>query len=426
MHAERRMHTPGPVELTTAKGLPAAADVDLAGADVGWSVFDGTALLPLVVLNERAVRHNIDTMAAFCERHGVSLAPHGKTTMAPALFDLQLAAGAWGITAATVWQARVMKAGGVARVLIANEVVAEGDARWLAESLQDPDFDVSCYVDSRAGVEILDRAMAALPGTRRLPVLVEYGVPAGRTGARTIDDALDVAAAVGASTRLELRGTSAFEGIITASADRDVDELVVDFLEELAALTVAIGATGGFGAVPEVVVSAGGSAYFDHVVDVLGRIELDRPVRVVLRSGCYVTHSDGGYEHSSPMGSAPRLPVAEGRLEASMEVWGVVLSRPEPTQAIVGIGKRDVSPDGDPPVVRHLRRPDGTPVAGGAHVAAMNDQHAYLEVDADSPLVVGDLASLGVRHPCTTFDKWRVIPMVDDDLVVRRLVRTYF
>ncbi len=421
------MQTQRPVELTTAKGLPAATDLDLAAAaSVGWSVFDGTALLPLVVLNERAVRHNVDTMAAYCERHGVSLAPHGKTTMAPALFDLQLAAGAWGITAATVWQARVMKAAGVPRVLIANEVVAEADVRWLAEALEDPDFDVCCYVDSRAGVEILERVLTDVSGDRPLPVLVEYGVPGGRTGARTIDEALDVARSVSASSRLELRGTSAFEGIITATAGGSADALVVDFLAELAELTVAIGAAGGFDAVSEVVVSAGGSAYFDHVVDVLGRIELDRPVRVVLRSGCYVTHSDGGYEHSSPMGSAPRVPIADGRLEAAMEVWGVVLSRPSRTQAIVGIGKRDVSPDGDPPVLRRLRRPDGNPVTGSARVVAMNDQHAYLEVDADCSLAVGDLASLGVGHPCTTFDKWRAIPMVDDDFVVRRIVRTYF
>src|SRR6056297_3193682 len=88
-------------------------------------LFTAGFLWPVAVIIEPTLRRNSATMAAFCARHGMALAPPGKTTMTPALFELQLADGAWAITAATVWQARLMQAAAVPRVLIANEVVSE-------------------------------------------------------------------------------------------------------------------------------------------------------------------------------------------------------------------------------------------------------------------------------------------------------------
>lgn len=126
------------------------------------------------------------------------------------------------------------------------------------------------------------------------------------------------------------------------------------------------------------------------------------------------------------MGSSPRLAQESGRLRAAMEVWGAVLSRPEPTRAIVGIGKRDISADSGLPRIRRARLADGKIVNVTGPVVALNDQHAYLDIAADSPLSPGDLVALGVTHPCTTFDKWRAIPMVDDDYRVRQIIRTYF
>ena len=426
---EVRLSAPSdrPVELVTPKGLPPDAPADLAAVNQrGWNLFTAGFHWPAAVIIEPILRRNSATMAAYCARHGVSLAPHGKTTMAPDLFDIQLQDGAWAITAATVWQARVMKAAGVPRVLLANEVVSAGEIGWLAEALADPSFEISCYVDSIAGVEILDRVLSAHGIARPLPVLVELGVPEGRTGARSVVEAAAVAAAAGKTATLQVLGTSAFEGIISARGPQSADDRVATLLADLHRLTVMIAETGGFDETPEVVISAGGSMFFDYVVAEFGRVDLGRALRPVLRSGNYLMHADGGYEHSSPMGGDPRLPSSAGRLQAAMEVWGTVVSRPEPTRALVGVGKRDVSPDGSPPVVRGIRTATGEPRPGTATTVALNDQHAYLDVDADDPIAAGDLVAFGVNHGCTTFDKWRAITMVDEAYQVRGVVRTYF
>lgn len=415
------------VELVPPKGLPPASLGDAEVAFVpGQLLFDAGLHWPVATIKWPTLLRNSRTMVDYCARHGMSLAPHGKTTMTPAIFDLQMEHGAWAITAATVWQARIMMAAGVCRVLIANEVVAGPELDWFATVLGDPAFEVLCYVDSVAGVELMDRGLGAAGAPRPLPVLVELGVEGGRTGVRTVEEGLRVAAAAAAAANLTVVGTSGFEGIIGEKDGVSAETRVRGFLADLHRLTSGIEAAGGFGDTPEVLISAGGSAYFDLVVEEFTRVDLGRPLRPIVRSGNYLTHADGGYELSSPMGTEPRLAEEEGRLHAAMEVWGVVLSRPEPTRAIVGVGKRDISPDNNTPVVRQVRDAAGAPREVAASCVSLNDQHAYLDVPADSPIAVGDLVAFGTPHACTTFDKWRTIVLIDDDYAVQKVVRTYF
>src|SRR5690625_3209267 len=87
------------------------------------NLFESGFIGPVLTLDAAAMRHNMATMAAWCTHHGVKLAPHGKTTMAPQLFEAQLDHGAWGITAANFSQLRVYRAFGVARILFANQLV---------------------------------------------------------------------------------------------------------------------------------------------------------------------------------------------------------------------------------------------------------------------------------------------------------------
>jgi D-serine dehydratase len=386
---------------------------------IGWSIFDTDVAYPVAVMFDSAITHNNRALADYCTRHGVSLAPHGKTTMAPALFRRQLAAGAWAITAATTWQARTMWSAGVNRVLIANQVVVPGEIAWLSNA-QAQGFEPYCYVDSLAGVEIMSSALAEAGAERSLPVLLELGIEGGRTGARTIDEAMQVASAVARSPHLALTGTSGFEGLLGP-------ERVDRFLLAIVELTHAVAAEGSFEPSPEVIVTAGGSAYFDHVVDRFADVEIDQPLRIVIRSGCYITHDDGSLHEASPMGQTPRTGHDE-HLVPALEVWGVVLSRPEPTRAIIGIGKRDASTDGLFPLVKQVRRRGSQQIERVApnRVVQVNDQHAYLDVDPSDPLAVGDLVGVGISHPCTTFDKWRSIPIVDDHYRVVEIADTLF
>lgn len=388
--------------------------------EMGWNAL-ADLLFPVLVLKERALRHNLDVMARFCRRHGVDIAPHGKTTMSPQLLRRQLQSGAWGVTAATPAQARLFRAFGVERILIANQVVDPAGLRWLASELDgNPGTTLFCLVDSVRGVELMEAGLAAAGLRSRLPVLVELGVQAGRTGARTADGARAVAAAVARSQRLRLAGVECFEGVL-----REPGEAVDGLLREVRRLTERLASAGAFAGAEEVLVTAGGSAFFDRVVHHLaGPWDLGLPVRVVLRSGCYLTHDHGDYERLSPLGG--RLPEWDP-LQPALEVWGLVHSRPEPALAILGFGKRDVSYDVALPRPLWVRRRDeSTRPAAGMEVFRLNDQHAYLRLPVTDELAVGDMLGCGLAHPCTVFDKWRSIPLVGDAYEVTGAIRTFF
>ncbi len=399
-----------------AKGFP-ALETPIEADEVAahrWNLFDGRFLLPTMVLHEAALAHNIRLIADYCTARGVSLAPHGKTTMAPAIFQRQLAAGAWAMTLATPWQARVAATVGVPRIIIANEVVDAAGIAWLSSTLDGHQPEVYCWVDSVDGVELLDDQLGG--HERRLPVCIEVGIPDGRAGVRTLDAALTVARRVSESSSLRLAGVACFEGVAqgTDPAERaGVVRALVDLVRAVGrSIDDQVAAGGG----TEIILTGGGSQYLDLVVDGL-RAPLDTrlPVRVVLRSGCTVTHDDGGYDLVSPFGS---VRAGSGpRLRSALEIWAPVLSVPEPGRAIAGAGKRDLPHDGAPPPVLHVRGRDGVirnVSEDQVRVVRLNDQHAYLDVAWQQSIAVGDLVAFGVRHPCMAFDRWRWIPVIDE------------
>ena len=88
--------------------------------------------LPAALLKKTALENNIAWMQRYADARGVSLAPHGKTTMTPWIFQAQQRAGAWGIGVGSAWQASAAMASGVERVLMVNQLV--GQANMLAVS----------------------------------------------------------------------------------------------------------------------------------------------------------------------------------------------------------------------------------------------------------------------------------------------------
>ncbi|MCW0214229.1 MAG: amino acid deaminase [Pseudonocardia sp.] len=414
---------PGPL----AKALPEAA----GSATVGEFLATGPRLsafgTPLLVLTGTALRENAARMAAWCGERGVGLAPHGKTTMAPTLWDLQLRAGAWGITLATPSQVRVGLRFGVRRIMLANSLVDPHGVAMVAGARDaDPGLDVLTWVDSVETVAAMERALPAAPA-RPLTVLVELGAPGGRTGARGVAAAQAVAAAVVASPDLVLGGVSGYEGALAHDASPASLDAVRAYLEDLAVLHRSLRYE-----TDEVVVTAGGSAYFDDVADVLGPLADDR-TRVLLRSGAYLVHDDGFYRGISPF-ARPTGPGAGGSpFRSAMHAWARVVSVPEPGLALLDAGKRDVPYDEGLPEPQLLADSLGgpaTPLTG--EITAVNDQHAFLRTQV--PVRVGQVVRLGLSHPCTAFDKWQWIPVVEDDPehgsepdpVVVDLVRTYF
>jgi D-serine deaminase-like pyridoxal phosphate-dependent protein len=377
---------------------------DLAATRPG--LFDGGFSWPLLVVRRSAVEANIATMAGYAATHGFSFAPHAKTTMAPGLIHAQLAAGAWGCSVATANQALILRRLGVPRVLLANLLLDPTALRWFAAEV-DRGFDAYLQVDSVAGVD----AVSAAAGPTPLKVLVELGHAQGRTGARSVDEALAVARTVAQRPGLTLAGVTGYEGGVPGGAAG-----VSAYLDDLAALGRAVLPF----AAAEPVVSAGGSAWFDLVAARLTAATVPG-ARRVLRSGASVTHDDGFYRERTPFTRVP------GSLDAAIAVWAQVLSTPEPGLAIVGMGKRDVSFDEGLPVPLQVRRLDGTRApATGLRLTRLNDHHGYVDVSGDVVVQPGELIRFGISHPCTAFDKWRAVPIVEDDDTVSDVLSTYF
>ena len=373
---------------------------------------------PLLTLREPALAGNLGAMAAYCARAGVELAPHGKTAMSPELAARQLSSGAWGITVATIGQLRMYRAFGFPRLLLANELVDEGGIAWLAGELAaDPGFAAYCYVDSADGVAILDRVLTAHPAGRRLPVLVEIGV--GRTGCRTDEQALAVARAAAATPTLTVAGVAGYEGTIGGGPAPRLD-LVTSFCRRLASLAGAVAEAAGTGG--EFIATAGGSVYFDVVARELKAAGLDG-LTVLLRSGGYLFHDHGICQASTP---AARGVAGAPVFRPALELWAQVLSRPEPGLALLTAGRRDAGFDAGLPVPLRMRHRDGAASALAGQVTELNDQHAYLRLDPGTALAPGDLVCLGISHPCTTLDKWRLIAVLDDDDRVIDAVHTFF
>lgn len=414
------------------KGFPTEREPFRVGdaGGIGLRLLDGGLPLPVAVLRESALRHNADWFGRFVAETGVSLCPHGKTTLAPQLFAEQLRDGAWGITVANVHQALIAAQAGAPHVLMANQLASAGDVRrWIGIAARHPDQRLLTLVDSPEQAAMLIAAVRDA-GARPLDVLVELGIAGGRTGCRDPAQALALARLLRSAPELRLAGVEAFEGLhVTGDPVRDA-QLIGEWMASLANLAQDCDREGLFEC-DELLVSAGGSAVFDLVADRL-RIAASRPVRIVLRSGCYISHDDGMYRRHLAAVAARGLTRAtrEGTLRAALEVWAAVQSCPEPGLAIVTLGRRDVGTDADLPKPLHWFRPgrDQRPRPAPAHwlVSAHNDQHGYLRVDAGDGLAVGDWIGFGISHPCTTFDKWRLIWGVDDDYRVTRAIRTYF
>lgn len=389
-------------------------------------LFTGGFTTPVLALSAESVEHNLALLETYARRHGLVFAPHGKTSMSPQLFARQLEHGAWGITAAVPHQARVYRAYGIQRIFLANELVDAAALRWLAGELDaDPGFRFVCYVDSVRGVELMDEALRAAGASRRVDVVVELGAGEGaRTGARTEADCAEVADAVASAGSLRLVGVAGYEGEVPEASG----ERVRDWLRRLVALAASFDAQGRFAALEageQVVISAGGSAWFDAVADVFAEIpELSSPVCKLLRSGAYVSHDDGHYRHLTPFNRVPE----EGALQPAFRLWAQVVSRPSPGQAFLNAGKRDAAYDLDLPQAQVVRsgRDGSVREASGIEITGLSDQHAWVRTAEGAALEVGDWVGMGLSHPCTSFDKWQLIPLVAADGTVTDYIRTFF
>ncbi len=392
-------------------------------ASLGWNLLKEDLSLPAAVLYRDKLEHNLRWMQQFIDAYGARLAPHGKTTMAPRLFQMQLEAGAWGITLATVQQTMVAYHHGVRRVLMANQLVGRQNMAAIARLVEDPGFSFYSLVDSAELIEQLGAFFSARG--LRLQVLLELGTMGGRSGIRDEAQLESVLAALSRwRETIALCGVEVYEGICSDEA------AVRTFLERAVDVTRRVSGEKRFEQQP-ILLSGAGSIWYDVVAEVFSAAGFGKSVEIILRPGCYLTHDVGAYRQAQAR-ILEHNPVARrmhSGLIPALHVWAYVHSIPEPEVAIVGLGRRDAAFDsGLPTPALHFRPGDQAPAPAPSHwtLTKIMDQHAYLKVSSQDRLRPGDMIGFDISHPCLTFDKWRVLPVLDGEYRVVDVVQTFF
>lgn len=398
-----------------------------------WNLLRGDLPLPAAIIRESALKQNSLWMQQFLRFSGALLCPHGKTTMSPQLFKRQLDDGAWGITISTAQQLCVTRRHGFKRILMASQLIGKVEIRYvLHEMAKDPEFDFFCIVDSIEGVARLTECAREHSPGRPLQVFVECGYLGGRTGCRTLEEALQVARHVKhCDPFLALCGVEGYEGTLQLSEGPGTIERVRNFVKFLTSVAMTCADENLYAPGP-ILLSAGGSAFYDLVAETLSAAQLGGRQKVILRSGCYLTHDTGIYQRldealRSRLTNSKQL--GPGPIPA-LEIWTYVQSVPESNLAILTAGRRDCGHDAGLPVPLKRFRPseDIAPVQlnDDYQLTGLNDQHAYMRIPSTSSLRVGDMVALGISHPCTTFDKWRILFLVDDHYQITSAVETFF
>lgn len=375
-------------------------------ADHGTTAPDDNAAqsLPELRLSLPAVEHNVELMAAWCRERGVELCPHIKTTMTRPIVERQLRAGAWGVTVATARQASIALGWGARRILIANEVIHRPDLEAMRSWL-DAHRSLKLYVlvDSVAGLLLAGTVMRGAANPLR--ILIDLGARGGRSGVRDVPAALALARECEDKSGIVLAGVAGYEGVRPNRRDADV---LAQVDAHCRTTVEAFRAVSPWIRTEQPVFSMGGSAFPDRVIDAIADLP-DRAGRTggrplpVLRSGCYVTHDHGTYAEVSPVPG----------LRAALTVRAVVLSAPEPGRIVVGAGKRELPYDAGLPVLVSASDSQGTPLRAAKATATQIYDHHLVLTEAEG-LNVGDVVDLGISHPCSAFDRWPDITVIDD------------
>jgi len=373
------------------------------------NLFTTNFQFPIMVLKESAVKNNIAQMMSFCNSVDAQLAPHVKTTMSPQLAQMQVAAGATALTVANFWQGRIFLKHGFKNLIIANEVLDPTAIAEIAKINKQKQAEIIFYVDSILALEIIQKH-TPLEGEQNL--FIEIGTENGRGGVRELSLVEQLAQRIKADKRLNLIGVTGFEGAVPdAARGRRGEKKISKFCQKIVASAEL---AYPYKSDQQFVISAGGSAYFDIVARELNKFE--KPRRLLLRSGGYITHDHKYYEEIYPFASTDRS------FQPAIEVWAQVISKPEKDFGVLNLGKRDIGNDLHNPIP--IKSYDGQVKSFSAVIEKLNDQHGYLRGKQEFSLA--QLIGLGISHPCTTFDKWGLIPLVNDDYDLIDCLQTFF
>ncbi|WP_286263132.1 amino acid deaminase [Thalassotalea atypica] len=396
-------------------------------ADKGWSILAEEVSLPIAVINENRLLNNAIWMQKFSDEAEVKLAPHGKTSMAPELFKVQLDQGCWGISLATIAQVINAAQHGIQRIILANQLVGKLHMQLLADLLSTSDLEFYCFVDSKENALALGKYFSVR--NISLNILIEVGVAQGRCGWRDPDNIEPLLEIIKQFPHLKLCGVSFYEGVIHGN---EAETEIKRFIASISRLVSKLYKRDLFD-LDQIIITGAGSAWYDIVAQELMSSQSMRNINytAIIRPGCYLIHDTGIYQ-SAQDEIVQRSQLAcdvSGELISSLHLWAYVHSVPESGLAVIGLGKRDVAFDAGLPTPEYFYRP-GTEkpisVDKAWQVISIMDQHCLMKTTDNALLRPGDIICFSSSHPCLTMDKWRHIGLIDDNFVVNKTIETFF
>ncbi|MBI3208035.1 MAG: alanine racemase [Candidatus Solibacter usitatus] len=309
---------------------------------------------PALCLDLERYQRNAARLAAFLKQHGVSWRPHMKGQKAPRLAQMAVAAGAIGVTCATVYEAEAMAAAGIASILIAHETVGAAKLRRLARLEHK-----TCVISATDSAEHLHMLADAARAERVIiPVIVELDVGMHRSGIQPGEPAVQLARLAASTEGIRLEGLMGWEGHVTQLQGAEKTRAAQ---QSLAALVETARLFREHGLSAEIV-SCAGSGTFLESAQVTGITEAQAGGAVFSD----LTYQSWGVDH-----------------EFALTVLARVASRPAPDRIIVDAGFKAMSTDHGLPLILEL---------DGVKRLALSAEHATIVLNSPSPNPrVGDL-----------------------------------
>lgn len=328
---------------------------------------------PALVIDMDRVARNIARIQVVCDKAGVANRPHIKTHKSPLLAQMQIAAGAKGITCQKLGEAEVMADAGIDDILISYNLIGDEKMARLA-ALQ---AKASVTVAADNSTVIAGLAKAAAQSRRPLDVVVECDTGRKRAGVETSREAIALACEIAATPGL------VFAGFMLYPTETGWPAAQTFYDEALAGVREA-------GLEPRIV-STGGTPNLRHVGSLRGATE----------------HRFGTYIYND------RMQVAAGVADwddCALTIYATVVSRAGPDRGIIDAGSKTLTSDTGGGLDGHgliLEHPQ-------ARIARFAEEHGFLDLARSNTRPdVGDVVRIVPNHVCV------VVNMFDEAVMVR-------
>ncbi|WP_395448142.1 D-TA family PLP-dependent enzyme [Aminobacter sp. UC22_36] len=315
---------------------------------------------PAVLVDIDVARRNIERFQAYADSHGLKVRPHIKTHKLPAIAELQLDAGAVGITCQKVSEATAMVAGSdrISDVLITYNILGEDKLAGLLELSRK--VRLAVVADNATVVDGLSAAFTAAAAT--LNVFVECNTGADRCGVASPEAAADLASYIAAAPGLHFAGLMTYPPVGGAAK-------VQAFMTEAKTLIEAKGI-----AVPAITTGGSPDLMSAHLAPIATEY---RPGTYVYNDRSLVTRGVAAWE------------------DCALTVLATVVSVPAPDRAIIDAGSKTLTSDllGLTGHGHVLGRPD-------ISIDQLSEEHGRLRTDGDINLTVGQRIRIVPNHAC--------------------------